>query len=226
MMIIEINGLPGIGKTTVAKALGSILEENKRKCIYRYETQKSFVERYIGYLFDGSIPLYFLLSKYVKTFENDRMNRIRIASTVVFYYRMYRDFEKKHLDEIMIIDQGIVQALISIAYASAIPSFFELEAIIEYIEKKVHFLRIDCINAISISNDRIITRNTSAGRLDVLKEEKRVSVLEIQKHNFKVVRAVSDRISANLLTPIDTQSRPEVNAELIVGVLREKGLII
>ena len=66
-MIIEFNGLPGSGKTTVARAISDELCKRGIAYCFKYTPAQNRLLRYISYLFDGSARLYLLGCRYAKS---------------------------------------------------------------------------------------------------------------------------------------------------------------
>ena len=220
-MIIEFNGLPGTGKTTVSQVLKEQLEKEHNVRL-RYGFTESKIAKYTSCLFDGSIILYILARQYIKKsagFDDKQKNEY--ISVLIIYYRMYRHFLKHYPNDILITDQGIVQALVSINHGDAIIETKELTKIMSYINKKgIRFLSINCKNSVELSKERIKFRNTNIGRLDSCGEEEREKILKIQTGNFEIIRneLAMTMVGCRSLD-IDTEISAEDNSTKIITFL-------
>ena len=193
-MIIEFNGLPGMGKTTVAQTLNRELSYNYDVKL-KYRLYESKVRRLFSYLVDGSAYLYALTYRYTKySTKHYKRDNLKYIQVLIAYYRMYRSFLKKHPNDILIVDQGMMQALVSIHYDNMIISTQYAERIFRFLNKKnITVAFVNCENDRAIAVQRIKERNTVDGRLDVCSAEEREKVLDVQLYNFDVLRAACSK---------------------------------
>ncbi|MBR2927387.1 MAG: AAA family ATPase [Clostridia bacterium] len=213
-MIIEFNGLPGTGKTTVAKALSSRLD-NTYHVRFKYDAATSRLQYYVSYLFDGSLKLHLLAARYAKyATQNRDKDKRKYIGVLIAYYKAYRRFLKQCPNEILIIDQGILQALISIHHGDLIENAQYLKPIFNFLtKKKINISLVNCSNDVTTSLQRITSRNTSGGRLDICDDHERENVLNSQIHNFTVIRQVCAEAMGNCkCIEINTLETPEQNA--------------
>lgn len=220
-MIIEFNGLPGTGKTTVAESLKHKLESDGIVCSLNYNVEESKIKRYFSYLFDGSIHLYFLGIKYAdKSSVPLNKEKRRMVQLLIGYYRMYRTFMKKESDKVLIIDQGIIQAFISIVHTDKLISTVELNRILRFLKKRgIDFKRVSCKTDVELSASRIRLRNTDAGRLDKFFGLELFSALKEQENSFEKIRKSANEILPAAEIIIDTNLPIEENANIIYGRL-------
>lgn len=223
-MIIEFNGLPGTGKTTIANHLYELLKDRYNiyfKCIL----EESRLKRYFSYLFDGSLHLYYLAVLYViKSTDSYTKEKLKIASLLVAYYRMYKYFLKNEKrNDILLIDQGIIQALVSINFFDKIKGTNEIDKIFKFLNKKdISFSLVCCRCNAELSKQRIKQRNLHGGRLDNSKEDERKGILDIQGYNFNLINDIVKDLKILEIINVDTMDSPEINAELIakkIGLL-------
>lgn len=220
-MIIEFNGLPGTGKTTVAKALNAKLYRTYTTRL-EHNYHVSNLRYYISCLFDGSLTLHRLAYKYAKyATENGDRDKLKYIWVLITYYKAYRAHLRRGSNEVLIIDQGIVQALISIHHGDLIKNNEYLKPILSFFQKKhIDFTSINCSNDKDVSSLRIKARNTDGGRLDVCDDAEREKVLLAQIHNFNVVRnACTESMNNCKQIEIGTLDTPEENASKILDYL-------
>lgn len=219
-MIIEFNGLPGTGKTTVSRALGERIK-GRREVAYRLEPLASKLKRYASALFDGSLTLYRLGAAYSDSVTGgDRENR-KYAFVLLKYYRMYRCYARNaNGNGVLLIDQGFLQAFISIAHGRELTDVTALDRLLSFLKKKgVRFACVNCLGGVELARDRIVSRGATVGRLDVCEDGERMAVLAVQEKNFATVRARVAELLGYDTVSVDTALPPEENAAFIESEL-------
>lgn len=223
-MVIEFNGLPGTGKTTVAHSLKEILDSEYIVQL-KYCCERPRLIRYASYFFDGSAKLYVLAYKYTRRATKQyKKSNLKYIGILIAYYRAYRSFLKTKKDEVLIVDQGILQALISIHHDTYIVDSKYLKRIFQFLYKKnIHITVVNCESNTQLSFQRIKSRNTDGGRLDVCDDAERKRILKIQEQNFMIVRAACASIMKNSVQlDINTIELPYENALKILDCLKLK----
>lgn len=219
-MIIEFNGLPGTGKTTIATHLKKMLDEAG-----------------IHNEFYGRIPCYSkkenfnLALKYGKKFSfeffkfvlcrdwNVTKNRIKIAISVIAYYNFYFRCNKEKTPQVLLIDQGIIQGLISVAHTDEIKKKKRIDKIIKTI-KNLDIRYISSIANAEISKERLVHRENGGSRFDKMNEIEREKNLYAQQKNFEIIRSsINEVIDSKYLIEIDTSIEPQQNAKIIFDTI-------
>ena len=211
-MIIEFNGLPGTGKTTVGKELNKVFLEKGYTCFFSYNIPKNIIARYISYIFDGSLYLYYLGLIFAKKLTGSfRKENLQIPLILVYFYQMYKNFQYYNPHKVLIIDQGIVQGIISIAHTDKMAEDKSLKKIFNFFSKKgISLYSVNCLCDVELSKERIRGRNTTGGRLDVVSDDELIKALDVQAENFDFIRNCANDLFK--CVDIDTAISPELNA--------------
>lgn len=189
-IIIELYGLPGSGKSTLKnKLIKKISEENLN--IYEYSDYLNFMSKghkiaIIKGLFTKNGMLFaahsfcFLL-KHNLLFKNDIAKRMFFCLSFMAFYK-----EAKGKDAIIIMDEGIIQGVISALYTNTCNKmdFLWLAKTMKRENVTPVFMQISK----DVANDRIISRNTkNHGRCDAIEDnDERCYVLEQEGKNFNL----------------------------------------
>lgn len=226
-VIIEFNGLPATGKTTIANHLTSILDQagiQYRRSYLRHRWAKNGRTVFIE---PTCIPLFHKLLRFARQIK-PRHSRLTHIVGEMYHYRNYRDFFRdKRSVSALIIDQGIIQSIISIAHLDRIEQTDSLQQVFEYYKKKnIRFVRVDCLVNEETAYERIIHRPKNSARLYDQPHQGLLSAMKTQADNFRLVRQIfheccpeEKNIELNTLLP------PEENANLIINKLIEYGII-
>lgn len=219
-VIVEFNGLPGLGKTTVAEFLIKRLNEKGYKTVNRY------YRRNILYTLHHPFPELFNLSLYrlVKSYSamippiNTKRTHVHWIN---FYVQKYLAIQKYSDADFAIIDEAIIQFWVAIAFQDRMPKSKLVESIISKIKQLgIQFIRVDCIHHIDEAADRIISRPQKGMMLENLPPQELKRTLEVEAYNFDYLRSVFSQIfEGQQVITIDTLSTPEENVKIIEEVL-------
>lgn len=218
-IIVEFNGLPGSGKTTLAEELKKTLKKKGYVVSNFY-----FKRRYhkLGELIVLN-PMYWGLIKtfikYSHLFENKKS--LSIILRVVNFIRSYHDFIKSNRREVLIVDQGFVQGVISIAHQDALPQTEHLEDILKM--TNLNSNAVVCVNCNVdevVSNKRITSRPKNGCRVETMGNDERMNTLTIQKENLAYLRERLFKICPNIIY-VDANTEYDVldNVDKIVRVI-------
>jgi len=214
-IIVEFNGLPGSGKTTIADELKKKIEKTGCEVSNSY-----FKRRYHRY---GVLvilnPSYWKLIKsiikYSKLFEEKKS--LSMILHVVSFVRSYHDFIRGKKKEVLIVDQGFVQGIISLAHQELLPQTSCLDDILKISNINSNaFVCVNCnVNEV-ISDERITRRPMNGCRVESMEKNERMKTLAIQKENFSFLRKSIIRICPNIIcVDIDTENNVLDNVENI-----------
>lgn len=218
-IIVEFNGLPGLGKTTVATFLVEELKQQGYKTIknYRrnvfYTLHHPFPELY-------SPSLYRLVKAYADMIPPKGKKRTHVHWTN-FYAQKYESILKHNVADFVIIDEGIIQFLVAMAFQDKMPISDKADEIVEKLKALgICFVRVDCVNHIEESANRIMSRPSRGLVFESMQRDELLRTLETEASNFEYLRSVFSKIYENqLVITIDTQLDPRQNAVIIKETL-------
>lgn len=224
-IIIEFNGLPGSGKTTTSRLLQQKLNGLDQKTAFSYY-RKSINRNVFSILFAFKFrKLVWAIKQYSKTFPSKRS--LSLCLSYVSFIRMYQDFCLDNKNELLLVDQGLVQSLISLAHKDPLPQN-------NYLNQVLQLSKLDCFPLIivncninkDLSMGRIEQRQQKKGRLDSMDVEERIHALSIQNDNFNSIRKELRNMYSHLhMIDIDMTRHPEENANELVYYLQSLGII-
>lgn len=222
-MIIEFNGLPGSGKTTVANSLKKELEELGYQVYLSFPTPASRIKRYIMTALDGSLWLLHLGRQFARKAVTPKdQNREKYAFILIKYYRMYKEFLKNQQnDAVLIVDQGILQGIASIVHMDEISEQKHLNRIFRWLCKRVPFVMVDCKNEATLAYERMRVRHFE-NRWDQYDDETTMKGLNNQTRTFDVIRDCAHTSFSFGYIAIDTNATPAVNAEHIISAFLKR----
>lgn len=215
-VIIEFNGLPGSGKTTIARALGNSIESMGMTVSYHYYRHNYQMYPKSILLSPKYIPVVKALSDYARLLPN-RQYMPRVL-TMVNFLRMYRNFIKDRGSDFLLIDQGIIQSFISLAHQDQLKKSPRLEKAFKCMHlDNLPVLFVNCNVREDTSNARIISRSSNGCRVESMTDEARHRTLKMQEDNFSYLREV---IKESLTSYIDINTDNSVDDSL--GIVRER----
>ena len=224
--IIEFNGIPGSGKTTIANELNNILRKEKKSvCLYSDYYKRNCHNRLkqikeVCFYFLPFIKYFSLLMKITKKIKRDHITFKYILSSAVNFCGKIDLYRNSKVDYI-IIDQGIIQEIESIFFLNEFDT--EFDDIFRLINK--YFERTIIINTeikIEIACDRINTRKNGTSRADGLKNyEEQRKMLEHENRVFEKIRKSNHIIQAIKIKP--NNIKDDVNT--IIEYMRKEKIL-
>ena len=212
-VVVEFNGIPGVGKTTIARRVEQILRNKGLKVFtvagLRWDTFYNKVRLLIDldawcfcyYLSQTLGVKYWLPTKYF--FAAARM------------YVAIRDFIIKSSDnDVLLLDQGIIQILCAVGGIKQ-RQMYNYRIVFNYLGKKnIYIFRIDCDNNINLAETRIDYRNQKCGRFDRLSGQERHDAYILWSKRLDLLRTQSRIISKSDIA-VDCSISPDQNAMTI-----------
>lgn len=225
-IFLEFNGIPGSGKTTLSNR---VIMDMKRKN-YPVESYHEVIKKpnrknskhLLLYLFrikPGSVKIGYLATMYLIT--NKKLNHenwLRVISLVVlfdFYQKKGQDCG----DEVILVDQGIVQQIISMLYESELIADKYVKKLIRFAKKKnvgLYVVNVDL--DINTSFERLVQRKGNISRIQKLSGADAIHTLTIQQNNFNKIREVLNELELESID-VNTKASIDESVQLIVNYI-------
>lgn len=223
-IIIEFNGLPGCGKSTVVDKLLFNLENTT----IPYDLPFGKFRRMISALFDGSVSFLFFSSMFIlKCRSSNWKEKINNLLGAHYYYQMYLHFVNHSSYKYLVVDQGLLQFISSFAYMDKIESENWLIKLFKICNKGIYKSNIAVINC-DVDIDTSLSRISKRGkpdnsRLDMLyrisPERARVALLT-QKTNFEIIRRIAIKADFSAFSiNLDMSKTPDENVQTLTHKL-------
>ncbi|MDW0116278.1 hypothetical protein QTL97_04985 [Sporosarcina thermotolerans] len=214
-LIIEFNGLPGSGKSTLSNRLLNKLQIMGIKA----EQSDYFINslnagKYTKYLrlfkYGGvKVPIYLL--SFLISIKPISIARIKYIKSIYLFYLIYKKYSINGDYDAIVVDQGIIQAIVSSVYLDKMDAGKLAELLNKLNLKELNYLVVDCISDELMSSKRINSRKLEQGRFDFMEIDCLRKNLEIQSSIFAEVRSCLnikdiDRVGLDMRTPINTNT--------------------
>ncbi|WP_303871781.1 AAA family ATPase [Acetobacterium wieringae] len=201
-MFLEFNGIPGSGKTTLSNR---VIKDMKSKN-YPIESYHKVIKKptrkklkdlllYLLRIKLGSVKIGYLATMYLIT--NKKLNHenwLRVFSLVVLF-DFYQKKGQDRGDEVILVDQGIVQQIISMLYESELIADKYVKRIICLAKKKnlgIYVVNVDL--DINTSFERLVKRRGNISRIQKLNKADAIHTLTIQQNNFNKIREILNEL--------------------------------
>lgn len=189
MKIIEFCGLPGSGKSTLCKTLIKRVNVGK---VYAYKdfikfvaTDKRRKQYYTAVSLNPFRRKYLkLLKKFVSKYDDVSVQAVCVLIAFYDVISLIGVFDRKG---VVILDEGFVQNITSIAHLSIIEDSEELTSLVEYITKKIDIVLVDCHVSYENVVNRLRGRNGKDRFNSIDDDEKLKEALAVKRHNIAVV---------------------------------------
>lgn len=227
VVFLEFNGIPGSGKTT----LSDRVIENMKGASYTVESYHQLIKkptrnnlkRLVRYLFSiklssfkiGYLALMYLITN--KKFNHE--NGLRVISLIV----LFNFYQKKSLandEEVILVDQGMVQQMVSMLFESELIAEKYVKKLIRYTQKKDMGIIIVNIDLdINESFERLTKREGNISRIQKLKKDTAMHTLIMQQNNFNKIRKIIRELDLESIT-VNTQGSIETNVLLLENYIK------
>lgn len=184
-VIIEFFGLPGAGKTSIAKELYSSLNMQSMP-VFLYEDivreiLANPITRIIDYIRYGALRYWIALKLYINQESVKAANKKRLYYTYQLYVAYRKFLKEDKYQGYLLVDQGIMQALGSLNYDAPQVESCHLPKILAVWKSLMPNVNVVlCLVDEESAAERIISRGQNRGRFDKISDEKLTG--ELQKH--------------------------------------------
>lgn len=222
LILLEFNGIPGSGKTTLSnriitnmKDMNYAIESYHR--VIKKPTRKN-LRHLTWYLFSikpssykmGYYAVMYLLTN--KIFNHE--NWLRVISLIILF-DLYQKKSLEDNDEVIVVDQGIIQQIISMLYKSELIADKYIKKIIKYTKEKDLGLNIINVDLdIKASFERLNQRKGNVSRIQTLSNEMAILTLNTQQNNLYKIREIINEIDLESID-INTQESIDKNVLLL-----------
>ena len=221
-LIIEFDGLPGCGKSTICRQLKKKLEELGHDVCFSY--RRKFTPRNQYWLFFNPKFWHVILSSArFSRFMDKRQSLSRLVFTP-YFIRMYNDFISDSKNGILLVDQGIVQSILSLAHTDSIPTSNSLNQLIAACKMEtIPIILINCQASLNVVNTRMIKRPNDYSRIGKLPKEGRLQSLKIQESNLSYILKCLTKVFPNISQfCINTENPVENNVNDIITFITNR----
>jgi nucleoside-triphosphatase THEP1 len=226
-LIVELNGLPGSGKTTVIDLLFERLQKTgicvaKRKGIY--QPQKSKFRRLFRLIQYGGIRLPLFLSIFFLSIKPFRTSRYKYFNKLIYYYLMYMQCIEEGKYDIILVDEGIIQYINATIHPDSLKNTAIIKKIINTLnDEGMNYFVVDCLSDEVISCERILERKRNTSRFDKMKDNILKQHLKTFNLNFLFIRPILNDCQWINRVKLDMSQTPEQNCNLLFDeIIRKK----
>lgn len=228
LVVFEFNGVPGCGKTTVSKEVikklkaSNFIVSEPRNFFNGEKNLKKIMILLSIFKIENLKVLYYLFvfSLNIKPLEFARIKHIKLA--YFYYYYIKRMQVKSYEYDFIVLDQGIIQAIVSILKNDKVTNYTKLYKLLDTI-----FEGIQCVYTVNCEVDSYIARNRirgrepqKGGRLDYISDDDELlSTLSVENKYFKIIREHIINIDNNHHIQISMESTLSNNVEEVLRIL-------
>lgn len=222
--IIEFNGLPGAGKTTIMRSLQKELDALNVPTLTRYYRRQIRWRRYITLFLPKYYNLIHLIRNYSRQFSQKK--ELSLCLSYVDFVKMYNDFTEDKMSGVLLIDQGAVQSLLSLAHQDFVPESPKLDKIVKKsgFDNKTLYL-VNCNLDPSISEERIKSRpqKGESCRVESMDHDEVEKTLAVQTKNLSYLRNTFSKNCPFIhMIDIDASNSIEENVKKILHIFNVK----
>lgn len=227
-ILIEFNGLPGCGKSTVCKKLEKLLKENNKlvcdyASYYKEISTSDFwrIKLLIGELKYGVFKICIYFIGLFFSIPKRTVYDFKYCVFICMNYFAIRRLLRKNIDDIIVSDEGLMQYMFSCFYDRTITNTYFIQKILELVEIELPgFLIVNAILDDEKIVKRIQSRSNGMSRIDKEDDKSLKNILKIQRKNLEIIKNCGINIKS---FTISTETDPEIVAEFVwkkIGIIK------
>ena len=137
--------------------------------------------------------------------------------SAVYYLRMYVDFLKDRPASVLVIDQGILQAFLSLGFTDAMPDSSHLRDALEIIKRvENNMIVVNCTCPEDETMARIRGRKPNGARVHAMEGKELKDTLHTQTGNLNLLRTLSKSVLGDcVFVDLNTLDSIEINVDAI-----------
>lgn len=190
-IIIELNGCCGCGKSTLAAVLGNLLKEHRIRYVTLSELLNRNPVKWYQNLWSTNRNIGYRLFRYSCSIFPRRFERIQYVKHILNLYNGINEILREGKYQVILLDEGILQGLSSIAYMDCIRRKKTAEQVVNTLLADKKFYIVNCNLNYEALLFRIEKRNRNAGRMDRHREKGEMKpVLKSQYRNLQRLRSL------------------------------------
>lgn len=228
MLLFEMVGCPGIGKTTLCKRVTDVFRAkglkvaNLRDFYFQHRRNGSKTSLICRVMLDfTNYPLYLDAVRIKLKYGNHNTNWNYVGSLIFLMYELLF-VKKENKYDMLLLDEGIVQFISSLLYLEQLPSSFDEESIYTHLAEReiAPFIFLCDIDDMDENIRRLRNRNVDTRFFRIKDDNKLKQVMETRKQNLHTITS-----GYNQIFNIDMNLPVEENEKTLVGIInREIGL--
>lgn len=219
-IVIELNGCCGCGKSTLAAIFGKYLKEHRIRYITLSELLNQNKVKWYQNLLGHNKEIGSLLFRYCCSIRPIRFDRIDYFKHVLNLYNALNQVIQEGKYEVVLLDEGMLQGLSSIAYLDKIQKKEAAFQVFDSLFKNKRYCVVNCNLEYEELLRRINKRKRNIGRIDKhMGNEAMKQVLKSQYGNLKKLRKILPEYVADI--DLDMKQESEKNAEMMLVIYQK-----
>ena len=221
MIIVDFYGLPGCGKSTIAKGVYENLKKlqidvslfNKNEYLEECKIKKNYLKDYIRLLLPHNLKFIFEIIFNIKKYKkNQKVLKYDLKERIWKELRLVILYDKlayTKSDSVILVDQGIIQDFSDYIMFRDITDDVIENYLEKYTQSKNEFIFVNCEISVNESINRIKSRNRKIYSFDYLTEQ--------QKILKNINKEIADKENLNKIKVVPRTEFLENNIENLVN---------
>lgn len=198
-MVFELYGCPGVGKSTVVKNVEALLKDKEidymnYNAVF-FNGKKSLLYRMVNYSFALLNPRYCSVNFHILRACLQFRSNLKYAVYLMTLIERIKAIEQKNEGQIMILDEGIIQFVSSIAHGKDISTSSTVLSLLDQIQKLgIKIKAIECTLPLNENIKRLTERKQHSRFLLAENQNEIIRLLVIKKNNVDYVASHFEKL--------------------------------